>query len=61
MTLRELREIIKKAMQENMAFKVKGKSGKETVMSFPNTTAASDLKSKNSNIASVEPLEEKNK
>jgi hypothetical protein len=61
MTLRELREIIKKAMQENMAFKVKGKSGEETVMSLPNTTAASDLKNKNSNIASIKPLEEKNK
>jgi predicted transcriptional regulator len=61
MTLKELRKIIRKAMQENMAFKVKGKSGEETVMSLPNATAASDLKNKNSNIASIKPLEEKNK
>lgn len=61
MTLRELREIIKKAMQENIGAEITGKTGGKTVMSFKDSTAMQDFKSKNSNIASIKPLEEKNK
>jgi hypothetical protein len=53
-----IREAILEVLDENVAVKVKGTTGKETVQSFSNITAANQLKSQNSNIKSVEQLEE---
>ena len=62
MKIEQLRRLIQETVQdilnENIAATVTGTSGKSTVQSFPNITAANDLKSKNSNVKSIVPLEE---
>jgi hypothetical protein len=42
-----IREAILEVLDENVAVKVKGTTGKETVQSFSNITAANQLKSQN--------------
>jgi len=62
MKVKQLRKLIREAitevLNENIAVKVTGASGKSDIESFPSMTAANDLKSKNSNIKSIAALEE---
>ena len=64
MKVKQLRKLIREAitevLNENIAVKVTGASGKTGIESVPNITAANDLKAKNSNIKSVVALEEDN-